>query len=98
MRLNLGDVPAPLRSRLRTINPQTGFHGLSTALLAVALLPGLDGQVLSRCDQGQSSALEQEARRDMSAKNFETAALKFQEATLACPDDRNLLIERANSR
>jgi tetratricopeptide (TPR) repeat protein len=65
--------------------------------VAMSLLLGVEGQVLSRCDQGQSSALEQEARRDMSAKNFETAALKFQEAILACADDRNLLIERANA-
>jgi tetratricopeptide (TPR) repeat protein len=65
--------------------------------IAMGLLLGLEGQVLSRCDQEQSSALEQEARRDMSAKNFETAALKFQEAILACPDNRNILVERANA-
>jgi len=63
----------------------------------LAVLPGLDGQVFSRCDQTQRTVLAADARRDVGARNFETAALKFQEAILACPDDLNLLVERANA-
>jgi superkiller protein 3 len=61
------------------------------------LLSGVHGQPLSRCDQAQSRALAQDARRDVAAKNFDAAALKLHEASLACPDDKSILVERANA-
>src|SRR5437868_1787841 len=49
------------------------------------------------CDQVKSSALAEEARQAAAARNFDTAASKFQNAFDLCPENRALLIENANA-
>jgi tetratricopeptide (TPR) repeat protein len=63
----------------------------------MALLFGQAGQMPVACDPVRSTAAAAEARRAMSARQFEMAAARFQEAWEACPQNRDLMLENANA-
>ncbi len=49
------------------------------------------------CDAARSSALADEARRASAARDYGTASGKLQDAFAACPENRALLLEKANA-
>jgi tetratricopeptide (TPR) repeat protein len=68
---------------------------LATGLAAFLLAQADPGAAV--CDAVKSAQMAEEARRAVSARQFDTAAIQFQNAFYACPLNRNLLIEHANA-
>ncbi len=65
--------------------------------LTVAFLIGQAPAIVGACDGVQSATLADEARQALSARRFENAAMKFQDAYAACPQRRGLALENANA-
>lgn len=69
---------------------------MAVSLFAIFLMAQA-ASVPGTCDPARSSTLADEARRAAAARDFETASGKFQESFVACPQNRALLLEKANA-
>ena len=67
------------------------------AAIAIQFLLAQSVQIPHACDAVQSATLASEARQAASARNFPMAAMQFQAAYDACPQNGGLLLEAANA-
>jgi tetratricopeptide (TPR) repeat protein len=69
---------------------------VSTALLpAIFLFQSVEMQAV--CDAARSMSFAKEARREVANQHFDLAAATFDDALNACPEKRELLVEKAHA-
>jgi tetratricopeptide (TPR) repeat protein len=67
--------------------------GTAVTALVLAIVPALTAQE-TNCNQALSASLEAEARSAMSARDYQLAARRFEEAFRACPEKRESVAGR----